>query len=168
MKVTLDTNVLISATFWTGNSFKIIKLIDDKKIQCILSEEIIEEYNRIANSDEIIEKVENKSLIVSKVVENVISDSLIVIPALKLNVTEDPDDNKILECAVEGEVDYIISQDNHLLKLKEYKGIKILTPKEFLEPKLRPEFIEEMKKIEKGKTISFKSMEDLRKRYEKR
>lgn len=167
MKVTLDTNVLVSATFWTGNSFKIIKLIDDKKIQCILSEEIIEEYNRVANSDEIIEKVENKSLMVSKIVENVISDSLIVMPALKLNVIEDPDDNKILECAVEGKADCIISQDNHLLKLKEYKGIKILTPKEFLEPELRPEFIEEMKKIEKEKGIPFRNIKELRDKIEK-
>ena len=39
---------------------------------------------------------------------------------------------------------------------------------EFLEPELRPEFIEEMKKIKKEKVISFKSIEDLRKRYEKR
>jgi len=67
MKVTLDTNVLISGTFWSGDSFRILELIDKKKIKCALSEEIIKEYYKIANSDEIIEKKENKKLIISKI-----------------------------------------------------------------------------------------------------
>ena len=37
-----------------------------------------------------------------------------------------------MECAVEGSVDYVVTNDNHLLKLGEYKGIKIIKPKEFL------------------------------------
>ena len=40
-------------------------------------------------------------------------------------------DNIFIETAVAGNVDYIISQDNHLLKLKEFRGIKIITPEEF-------------------------------------
>ncbi|MBU1198966.1 MAG: putative toxin-antitoxin system toxin component, PIN family [Nanoarchaeota archaeon] len=43
----------------------------------------------------------------------------------------DPDDNKIIECALEGKADYIITQDKHLLDLK-FDKIKILTPREFL------------------------------------
>ncbi|MBI2671412.1 putative toxin-antitoxin system toxin component, PIN family, partial [Candidatus Woesearchaeota archaeon] len=42
------------------------------------------------------------------------------------------DDNKIIECAIDGNSDCIITKDKHLLKLKEYKGIKIITPEEFL------------------------------------
>ncbi|MDP3765803.1 MAG: putative toxin-antitoxin system toxin component, PIN family [Nanoarchaeota archaeon] len=48
-------------------------------------------------------------------------------------VKEDPSDNIIMESAVEGKADFIVSGDQHLLKLKEYKGIKILTPREFLD-----------------------------------
>ena len=48
-------------------------------------------------------------------------------------VKEDQYDNKFLEAAFEGDCDYLVSQDNHLLKLKEFKGIKIMSPKEFLE-----------------------------------
>ena len=47
-------------------------------------------------------------------------------------IKEDPDDDKILECAVACKAKYIVSYDNHLLKLKEFRRIKILTPKEFL------------------------------------
>ncbi|MBU0930345.1 MAG: putative toxin-antitoxin system toxin component, PIN family [Nanoarchaeota archaeon] len=133
MKITVDTNVLISSTFWNGNSDKIIKLAENNKIELILSEEIIEEFIKVLNYKEIQEKIKDKNLEMKRSVEKIVSISKIVIPKLKINISEDSDDNKILECAVEGKADYIISQDNHLLKLKEYNKIKILTPKEFLE-----------------------------------
>ncbi len=46
-------------------------------------------------------------------------------------IVEDPDDDKFLACAVNGGADYIISGDAHLLNLKEYRGIQILTPAVF-------------------------------------
>lgn len=48
-------------------------------------------------------------------------------------VKKDPDGNKILECAVSSNSDYIVTGDKHLLDIKEYKGIKIVTAKQFLE-----------------------------------
>jgi len=42
------------------------------------------------------------------------------------------DINKILECALEAQASFIVSGDKHLLEIKEYKGIKIISPKEFL------------------------------------
>ena len=47
-------------------------------------------------------------------------------------VKADPDDNKIIECAIDGNVDFLITKDRHLLDLKKYKGIKIIKPEEFL------------------------------------
>ena len=48
-------------------------------------------------------------------------------------IKQDEDDNRILECAIEGKAEYIISGDeHHLLPLNEYQGIKILSPAEFL------------------------------------
>ena len=133
MKVILDTNVLISGTFWTGNSFRILDLIDKNKLRNITSKEIIKEYYEVINSDEIIDKVEDKKLKMLKIAHKVINNSEIVVPSVKINIIkDDPDDNKILECAIAGNVDCIVSNDKHLLKLKEFKGIKILTPKEFL------------------------------------
>ncbi len=69
----------------------------------------------------------------SKLSEQVISKANIVIPSRKIHlVKEDPDDDKIIECAVEGKAGFIITNDNHLLKLKEFEGIKIIKPKDFL------------------------------------
>jgi putative PIN family toxin of toxin-antitoxin system len=133
MKVTLDTNVLISGTFWTGDSFKILNLIDKGEIKCVLSEEILKEYKRIIKSEEITEKIKEKDLLLKKVVQKVIINSKIVKPQIKLDVVkEDKDDNKIIECAIKGKVDYIISKDKHLLKLKKYKRIFIIKPEDFL------------------------------------
>lgn len=133
MRITLDTNVLISGTFWTGDSFRILDMIDKKKLNNVSSREIIEEYNEAIKSDEIVDKVDNKKLTMAKIVHNVIKSSEIVEPTTKLDVVkDDPDDNRVLECAKEGKVSHVITNDNHLLKLKEFEGIKIVTPEEFL------------------------------------
>ena len=133
MKITLDTNVLISATFWHGDSEKIIEKVEGKDIELILSKEIIEEFARVLRYKEIQEKVKNKNLEMKMTVEKIISISKIVEPIERLKIVEDdPDDNKFLECAKLGKVDFIVSSDNHLLKLKEFEGIKIITPKEFV------------------------------------
>ena len=133
MKVTVDTNTLISATFWHGDSEKIIIKAEDKKIELILSRDIINEYSDVLGYDEIKDKIKNKKLEMRYSVGKIISISKIVEPLEKLDVVkEDPDDNKILECAKEGKVDYIVTQDKHLLKLKSFEGIEILNPCEFL------------------------------------
>ena len=133
MKITVDTNILISATFWDGASAEIIDKVEDKKVDLVLSGEIIKEYSEVLNYKEIQDKIKNKNLEIKKSVGKIISISKIVIPKGKLNVVkDDPEDDKILECAVEGNVDYIISYNKHLLKLKKFKEIKIITPEEFL------------------------------------
>lgn len=134
MKVTLDTNVLVSGTFWTGYSFTILNLIDKNKLRNITSKEIIKEYYEVINSDEIIDKIKDKRLRLLKIAHKVINNSEIVEPSLKIDIIKgDPDDNKILECAIAGNVDCIISNDKHLLKLKKFRNIPILTPDDFVE-----------------------------------
>jgi len=64
-----------------------------------------------------------------------ISSTTLITPAVTLSViTEDEPDNRVLECAAEGQADYIISGDEHHLQpLREYEGIPILSPTQFLE-----------------------------------
>jgi len=65
-------------------------------------------------------------------VDLIIRNSIIVEPREKITIVkDDTKDNIFIETAVAGNVDCIISQDNHLLKLKEFRGIKIITPEEF-------------------------------------
>lgn len=133
MKITTDTNVLISSTFLEGASDKIMQKVENKEVELILSRGLINEFTRVLDYDEIKDKIKDKNLEVRRSVEKVVSISTIVEPTQKFDVVkEDLDDNKVIDCAVEGNVDYIITQDNHLLKIKEFKGIKIVKPEEFL------------------------------------
>ena len=133
MKLTTDTNILISSTFCDGASNKILEKIENNELELILSKDIINEFSKVLGYEEIKNKIKNKNLEMKRTVEKIISISTIVEPKEKINIIkEDPDDNKILECALEGNVDYIITKDEHLLKLEEFKGIKITTPEEFL------------------------------------
>lgn len=52
MKVVLDTNVLVSATFWKGNSEKIIDKVENKEVELVISKELIDEYKEVINRDE--------------------------------------------------------------------------------------------------------------------
>lgn len=133
-RITLDTNVLISATFWTGLSFEILEHILDRTHTLILSPYIIEEYYRIITSEEIKHKIKDKKLELQYAFETLVSRAHRVHPKERIHmITEDPSDNHILECAVEGLAEFIITQDNHLLKLKQFRGIAIITPQEFLQ-----------------------------------
>lgn len=62
-----------------------------------------------------------------------ISASLIALPQIRFSeIKDDPEDNKFLDAAVAGKADYIISGDKHLLNLRKFKGIRIVSPAEFL------------------------------------
>ena len=133
MKITVDTNILVSATFWYGDSYKIIEKVDNKEIELILSKEIIEEYIEVLNSKEIQEKIKKKNLEIKYTIEKIRTISQIVEKIRSIDIIkEDPTDNKFIECAIAGKATYIISKDNHLLKLKQFEKIKILKPEEFL------------------------------------
>ncbi len=133
IKITVDTNVLVSATFWSGASYQIIQLVESHKVELILSPSILEEFSEVLDYPEIQEKITGKNLEMKMTVAKIKELATIVHPSEKLNVVkDDPDDDNIIECAVAGKVDYIISQDKHLLNLKSYAGIKIITPEELL------------------------------------
>ena len=130
MRAILDTNVFVSGIFWKGNfCSQIIDKWRNKEFEIVSSIEILDELVKtlkdfkIQMPDEMIEEWRNL----------IIENSIIVEPTTKLDVIkEDPDDNKFLEAGVTGKANFIISQDNHLLKLKEYQGIKIVSPEELL------------------------------------
>lgn len=130
MRVVLDTNVFISGIHWKGDSHKILLMFRNKEIDLIISESIIEEIITTLRNFKIILSEEDISIWKNIILEN----SLLVEPEEEIDIVkEDPDDDKFIEVAVTGKASYIVTQDNHLLKIKFFNEIKILTPKEFLE-----------------------------------
>ncbi len=70
----------------------------------------------------------------NRIIEKVIDFTNLIEPEEKLEIIkEDPDDNKIIECALASKSDYIITYDKHLLKVKQFRGIKIMKPEELID-----------------------------------
>lgn len=134
MKIIPDTNVLISATFWDGNESEIIRRAEAGEIQIFISPDILDEFEDVLLWDKFELKIEEMNKTVEEVIGKLMSIAIMVKPKKAVNVVRhDPDDNKILECAIEAEADYIISGDRHLLDLKEFKHIKIIRAWQLLE-----------------------------------
>ena len=131
MKVVFDTNVFISGIFWEGNfCAQIIDLWREGKVTLVSSVEIVEELVKTLRGFKIQMDEEN----VKEWEQIILENAILVEPSEKLDIVkEDPDDNKFLEAAIVGNAEFIVTQDKHLLKLKGFQRIKIVTPKEFLE-----------------------------------
>jgi len=129
--IVVDTNVFLSGIFWKGNfSSQVIDLWRNRKVDLISSIPIIKELTRnlkgfkIKMDEDLVQEWENV----------ILENSLLVEPKEEIDIVKgDSSDNKFIEAAVTGKANYIVTQDNHLLKIKEFRGIKILTPKEFLD-----------------------------------
>ena len=130
LSFTLDTNTLVSATISHGNEYELLKFARGWKIRLFLSLEIINEFKEVISRP----KFGFSEQQVDDVVKQLINLSEIIITWVVINeIKEDPDDNMVLECAVSCKAKYIVSGDSHLLKLKEFREIEILSAKGFLE-----------------------------------
>ena len=130
MRVIIDTNVFISGIFWEGNfCSQIIEKWKNKKFELVSSIEILNELVKTLKDF----KIRMPEDMIKEWRNLIIENSIIVEPTIKLNVVkEDSDDDKFIEAGITGKADFIISQDKHLLKLKEDLGIKIVSPEEAL------------------------------------
>ncbi|MBI2507365.1 putative toxin-antitoxin system toxin component, PIN family [Candidatus Woesearchaeota archaeon] len=130
MKITVDTNFLISATQWDYSvSHKLLNELIKKNAEIFVTDFILEEFSKVLQRDF---KYQDEKI--EEFVELVLSFSKLIIPKIKIEaVKEDLDDNNIIECALESKSEYILTYDKHLLKIKEYKDVKIVKPEKFLE-----------------------------------
>jgi putative PIN family toxin of toxin-antitoxin system len=128
LKVVLDTNVYISAILFGGKPETIRRLCKEGEIEILVSEAIISEIAEVLRR-----KFDWASWQISQVIDEIRKAATLTIPRQSIFLIEDDADNRILECACEGNAHYIVSGDRrHLLPLKEYRGIGVLTPDEFL------------------------------------
>ena len=130
MKVILDTNVFISGIFFSGPPSQVLKAWAQQKFQIVLSRQILDEYQRVA------EALSSKfqTIDISSIVDLItIHGQFVDTQGFNISVCEDPDDNKFIECAVAGNCKIIIRGDKHLLKISGYHDITILNPRNFVE-----------------------------------
>lgn len=129
MRVVIDTNIFVSS-FFGGNPQKIIDLWRKEKITLCLSKDILDEYievlQRIGLGGE--GEIEELLSLFAKGFNMLFTTKTPKIRAVK----DDPDDDKFIECAVALKAEVIITGDRSIEAVREYMGIKILTPQQFL------------------------------------
>ena len=129
IRVVLDTNVYISALMFGGLPGALLDLALLQSFLPVISPALQDElYEKLRSKVEV--SAEDTAIIRAKLE----SIAEIVRPDMVLHVIEDdPDDNRVLECAVKGSADYIVTGDRHLLKLGSYEAIPIVTVRQFLD-----------------------------------
>ena len=130
IKAVADTNVYISAVLFGGRPEEVRILAREGKIELLISENILAEIAGVLKR-----KFHWSDWQISEIIKEIREFTTLITPVAGLSViTEDEPDNRVLECAIEGKAQYIVSGDeHHLQRLKEYEGIKILSPAQFIE-----------------------------------
>jgi putative PIN family toxin of toxin-antitoxin system len=130
MKIVCDSNVLISGMLFPGGPpDKIIQSAISGQIENHISPDILTEIQIVLT-----QKFHLLPKRLDKIIELISDFSIMTYPKIRLTlITKDPNDNRILECAREANVDYIVTGDKkHLIPLKRFNGIPIVLPNQFL------------------------------------
>jgi len=127
--VVFDTNVIFSATGWRGNPYRCLELARNGVVEGVTCIELL---------DELEEKLHAKLRLPEDHIVETLADllgflRLVTIANTLKVVAADPDDDKVLECALVADATHIVTGDRrHLLPLRSYKGIEIVSPAEFV------------------------------------
>lgn len=130
MRVVIDTNVFVSGIFWEGNfCSQIIDKWKNGEFVLVSSVEILGEFVRTMRNF----KIQMPEDMIEEWRNLIFENSVMVEPTARVDVVEDdPDDNKFLEAGVAGRVDFVVSQDKHLLGVGSFRGIRIIGTEDFL------------------------------------
>ena len=134
MRVVLDANVLVSALISPkGSPATILSYWQEGKLAIIVSAAILQEVDRVLHYPRIQKRYHLPEELVQQFLSLLRKGAIVVEPEQQVEVIErEPSDNRYLECAVAGGAAYIVSGDDHLLNLKEYRSIQTLGPREFI------------------------------------
>ena len=131
-KIVLDTNVLVSGVIASGASAQIVDAVRREEFKLVTSAHMLEEFGDVISRRRIARKYPKAAEKADDLLDFIRAFALVVpgIPG-KAQISADRDDDYVLACALEGEAECIVSGDPHLLDLKSYQGIPILTPRDF-------------------------------------
>lgn len=132
-KVVIDINLFVSGTISKkGNPARLLQLWYDRAFLVVISEQMVEEFGRVLRYSRIRNKYNFKNEEIEQAVGVIKKFAVVLSDTIELDVVkDDPDDNKVLACALAVKADYIVSGDNHLLNLGVFEGIPIVTAKDF-------------------------------------
>jgi uncharacterized protein len=134
MKVVLDTNTVISGLFWKGAPRQVLDLARNGVITLFTNPELLAELADVLGREKFAQRLEQAQVTVNDLVYGYATLARVIRPQkIQPVILADPDDDRVLACALAAQADVITSGDSHLLDLKIHQGIKILTANQLLE-----------------------------------
>jgi len=127
MKAVLDTNVLVAAFVTEGLCARLLGRARRRQMDLVISSFILNEFENVLfkKFSASKEQIRTATRLISEAAQIVSHASVVS------GICRDPDDDQILSCALSAEADYLVTGDSDLLELKEFHGIRILTPAAF-------------------------------------
>lgn len=127
-RVTADANIYISAFEFRGKPAELLTLAAQRRIELAISDHIVEEVTRTLRNkfDWPEDRIEGAKRMMGRFTRRVVPTK--TTDAIKADLS----DNRILDCAAAAGSDYIVTGDAHLLRLRQYQGIKIIRVADFL------------------------------------
>jgi hypothetical protein len=134
VRVVLDTNVVVSAAVNPkGPPAEIIRAWRARSFEWATSPALLDEMDRTLLSARVRRYMAWGESEIDEFLAAVPSKAEVVYPTRQIDVVRtDPSDNRVLEAAVAAQADYVVSGDHHLLQLKTYEGVQIVTPARFV------------------------------------
>ncbi|MBW1700229.1 MAG: putative toxin-antitoxin system toxin component, PIN family [Deltaproteobacteria bacterium] len=132
LKAVMDTNVLISGILWRGVPFNLLRWAEEGRLRIYTSLEILSEVYRVLHYPKFQQYIDNQQASPGELFAKIVSlCTIIQVDQVVKGVCSDADDEKFLSCALAGNVEVLVSGDKHLLDLKQYQSVRILTAQEF-------------------------------------
>jgi putative PIN family toxin of toxin-antitoxin system len=135
IRVVLDTNILVSSLVAEyGPLRQILDAWLEDRYSLVTSLYLVEELIHVLSYPRIAKRVHLDEEELTAIMAALLSKAEVTPGHLRLpGVTRDPKDDAVVACAKEGDANYIVSGDQDLLVLDEYEGIRVVTPRQFVE-----------------------------------
>jgi uncharacterized protein len=130
VRVVIDTNVLISAIFWSGKPKQLLNQVRRGKFIFLTSEVLLGELKEVLTRRDKQFKLSEEEA--QRILTQVRSLAEIIEPHSLLTTCRDAADNRVLETAIDGRADWIVTGDSDLLDLEAFQAIKIAAVVDFL------------------------------------
>jgi putative PIN family toxin of toxin-antitoxin system len=133
MRVVVDANVVVSALINDrGNPARVIAAWKLDRFELVSSASLLHELRVVLSRPSVRRFIAATDSEVAAFIDDIEQTAVIATPTETLTLSDDPDDNRVLEAAVAGEADYLVTGDDDLVRLREVRGTRICTPAQFL------------------------------------
>ena len=133
MRVVADTNVLVSAFLWSGVPHRILISAEAHRVTLYTSPTLIDELVGVLERPRFTPRLRMLQVTAEELVIGYLKLAHLIVPSsIPPVIKEDPDDDAVLACALAARATYLITGDPHLLLVKAYQGVQIVSPRTFV------------------------------------